>query len=55
MDFSSTTILSVLGASVATILFGTFIMGLFGGNKMPVEGKVCVLRLLMGASHDPLN
>ncbi|KAJ4169939.1 3-dehydrosphinganine reductase [Fusarium falciforme] len=48
MDFSSTTILSVLGASVATILFGTFIMGLFGGNKMPVEGKTV---LLTGASE----
>ncbi|KAM0436762.1 hypothetical protein ACHAPT_002473 [Fusarium lateritium] len=48
MDFSSTTIVSILGASIATIIFATFIMGLFGGNKMPVEGKTV---LLTGASE----
>ncbi|KAF4466190.1 3-ketodihydrosphingosine reductase tsc-10 [Fusarium albosuccineum] len=48
MDFSSMTITSVAAASIATVVFAVFIMGLFGGNKMPVEAKTI---LLTGASE----
>jgi hypothetical protein len=41
MDLSSTTLVTYLSVSVVTLFAGYFIMGLFGGNKFPVEGKVC--------------
>ncbi|KAF4979483.1 hypothetical protein FZEAL_4342 [Fusarium zealandicum] len=48
MDLSATTLASILGVSIATLVFASFIMGLFGGNKMPVEGKTV---LVTGASE----
>ncbi|KAM0292589.1 hypothetical protein ACHAO9_002904 [Fusarium lateritium] len=48
MDLSSTTLVTYLSISIATLLTGYFTMGLFSGNKFPVEGKTI---LITGASE----
>ncbi|KAF5018498.1 hypothetical protein F66182_9503 [Fusarium sp. NRRL 66182] len=48
MAFSSTTLVTYLSISIATLIVGSLIMGLFGGNKLPVEGKTV---LITGASE----
>ncbi|KAF4965185.1 hypothetical protein FSARC_6979 [Fusarium sarcochroum] len=48
MAFSWTTIVTYIAVSIVTLAVGSFIMGLFGGNKFPVEGKTI---LVTGASE----
>ncbi|KAK7428534.1 3-dehydrosphinganine reductase [Neonectria magnoliae] len=48
MELSWQTALSLLALAVVTSVFASAIMGLFGGNQMPVEGKTV---LITGASE----
>ncbi|RBQ67086.1 hypothetical protein FVER14953_21234 [Fusarium verticillioides] len=40
MDLFPSTLVTYIAISVVTLLVGWLIMGLFGGNKFSVEGKV---------------
>ncbi|KAF4957409.1 hypothetical protein FGADI_3145 [Fusarium gaditjirri] len=48
MYLSPTTLVTYIAISAVTLLVGWFIMGFFGGNKFPVEGKTV---LITGASE----
>ncbi|KAF4999449.1 hypothetical protein FGRMN_2471 [Fusarium graminum] len=48
MDLSSTTLVTYIATSVTTLVGAYLIMGFFGGNKFPVEGKTV---LITGASE----
>ncbi|KAF4457455.1 hypothetical protein F53441_505 [Fusarium austroafricanum] len=48
MDFSPTALATYFALSVSTLIAGWLIMGFFGGNKFPVEGKTI---LITGASE----
>jgi hypothetical protein len=54
MDLSSKTIATYIAVSIASLIVGQFIMGFFGGNKFPVEGKVSFSSTPHETSHDPL-
>ncbi|KAF7544706.1 hypothetical protein G7Z17_g9736 [Cylindrodendrum hubeiense] len=48
MELTWQTIVPLLAIALATLIFGSLIMGLFGGNQMPVDGKTV---LITGASE----
>lgn len=48
MELTWHTGLSLLAITLATLIFGSVIMGFFGGNQMPVDGKTV---LITGASE----
>lgn len=47
MELTWQTSLSLLAIALATLIFGSVIMGFFGGNQMPVDGKVRPLPIPM--------
>ena len=55
MDFSLKAIAAYVAISITTLIVGQLIMGFFGSNKFPVEGKVSFSLTPHETSHDHNN